>query len=225
MEQWNAVYAAASLPADARPAGWDFVFLAGKVLGAFGPELFFHLTAEDQPMRLAIENESATLYFRENLRMLSHAPGLSLQMIARLNLEQPAIAYPLAAANVEQGAQDANSPRLDLPASLDGRICLGFDELQRKHLINAQASAVVLGEQHLPPVNDPLAPIERRWIAMLLAGAASQRQSVTNTIATETAALDRNGFATGARCWTPSPVRHLQRGRMVSTHFWRYGST
>jgi hypothetical protein len=198
VEQWNLVYDVASLPADARPAGWDFVFLTGKVLGAFGPQLFFHLTAEDRPIRLAIENESETLCFRENLRMFSHAPGLPLQIIARLNLPEPAIVYPLAAANAEPGSPDADSPRLDLPESLHGRLCLGFDELQRKHLIHARPAAVVLGELQIPAVEDPLASLHRRWIAALLSGVASQRPSNTNTITAETAMLHRRGYATGA---------------------------
>ena len=37
LDQWDAVYAQAALPADVRPAGWDFVFLSGTIKGAVGP--------------------------------------------------------------------------------------------------------------------------------------------------------------------------------------------
>src|SRR5262249_26085612 len=50
-EQWNAVYAQAGLPDDARPAGWDFVFLQGTVLGAVGPELLFQTAADGTTLR------------------------------------------------------------------------------------------------------------------------------------------------------------------------------
>jgi hypothetical protein len=199
LEQLQAVYEKASLPADARPAGWDFVFLVGAVIGAMGPELLFHLIAENHPIRLAIENESESLYFRENLRMLSHAPGLRLQVIARMNLQEPSIVNPLAAAQTEADPPQQNEPRLELPKSLAGRLCLGFDELQRNYLPNSKDSPVVLSAQNLPTDKvDPLASLQRRWIAGMLSGSLSQRQSNRNTVAAEVANLNRDGFATGA---------------------------
>jgi hypothetical protein len=199
LEQWNAVYARASLPADARPSGWDFVFLVGAVVGAVGPELLLQLTTEDHLIRLAIENESESLYFRENLRMLSHAPGLRLHVIARVILEEPTIVYPLAIAQVEEDPWKDKEPRIEVPKTLAGRVCLGFDEIQRKYLVNAEDSAVVLNAQKVQTENDdPLGSLHRRWIATMLSGSASQRQSNRNTVAAETALLNRNGFATGA---------------------------
>ena len=97
-EQWNAVYAQAGEPADARPAGWDFVFVAGTIAGAVGAQVIFKPSQDTQPVRLAIENESELLCFRENLRMLSHAPGLRVQVIGRMNLQEPRIVSPLAVA-------------------------------------------------------------------------------------------------------------------------------
>lgn len=199
LDQWNAVYAKASLPADARPAGWDFVFLAGVVLGAVGAELLFQLTTEDHPIHLAIENESAALYFRENLRMLSHAPGLRLQVIARMNLLEPTVVNPLAVAQIEEEPPKADEPRMEIPRSLGGRVCLGFDEIQRKYLVNAQSSCVVLsGRTGQPEKDDPLDSLRRRWIATMLSGISSQRQSNQNTVAAKTALLNRGGFATAA---------------------------
>ncbi|HEY7428417.1 MAG TPA: hypothetical protein VH682_29565 [Gemmataceae bacterium] len=198
LDQWNAVYEQADLPAEARPAGWDFVFLGGMVLGAVGPELLFESNRAAQPIRLAIENESETLYFRENLRMLSHAPGLRLQVIARVNLNEPRIVSPLAVAPVEEGTKD-DEPRLEVPQSLGGRICLGFDEIQRPFLRNTQISAVVLSAQNLQhEMENSLNALRRRWIAAMLSGLVSQRASNTNMLAAETATLHRTGFTTGA---------------------------
>src|SRR5262249_42388607 len=115
LDQWNAVYAQAPLPADARPAGWDFAFLEGVIVGAIGPEVLLQPTTDARPIRLAIENESEPLFFRENLRMLCHMPGLRLWVIARVNLKEPRIVSPLAVANVEKGLQSENEPQLDLP--------------------------------------------------------------------------------------------------------------
>jgi hypothetical protein len=219
-EQWNAVYASATLPADARPAGWDFVFLAGAVLGAVGPELLFQSTALDLPIRLAIANESPSLFFRENLRMLSHAPGLRLQVIGRVDLREPRIVFPLAITHsVGQAFQpdvaaenvrlesltygagalpNADEPHLEIPKPLADRVCLGLDEIQRNWLIRAQASAVVLGTPNAQAERDHLGSLKRRWIATMLSGIASQRMSNTNTLAAETATLHRMGLATGA---------------------------
>ncbi|SIO62706.1 hypothetical protein SAMN05444166_7126 [Singulisphaera sp. GP187] len=197
-DQWNAVYAQAAVPADAKSAGWDFVFLEGAILGAVGPELLFQPTAEAATIRLAIENESETLCFRENLRMLSHAPGLRLLVIGRVNLLEPRIVAPLAVANLADDSRADAEPRLELPESWGGRICLGFDELQRHFLRNARATAVVLNVQGLPLEEDPLGPLRRRWIATMLSGIASQRPTSSNMIAAETATLNRSGFATGA---------------------------
>ncbi len=198
-EQWNAAYAQAELPADARPAGWDFVFLEGTVLGAAGPELLFQSAADGLAVRLAIENDSESLYFREDLRMLSHAPGLRLRVIARMSLQEPRLVSPLAVAPAEEDSQNNAEPRLDVPASLGGRICLGFDEIQRHFLVNARASPVVLSAQGVPSEDDnSLGGLRRRWVAAMLSGVAAQRAGNRKALAAETAALTRSGFATGA---------------------------
>jgi hypothetical protein len=198
-DQISAVYAQTSSPADARPGSWDFVYFAGVVLGALGPELLFQPDSPGSPVRLAIANESETLCFRENLRMLSHAPGLRLQVIARINLQEPALVFPLAISEAASASQKGDEPRLEIPEALAGRICLGFDEIQRPWLRNARPAPVVLGSPHmLPERDDPLAALRRRWLAALLAGMAAQRPSNANTMTAETASLSRLGFSTGA---------------------------
>jgi hypothetical protein len=198
-DQWDAAYAQAALPADALPAGWDWVFCIGSVLGAAGAELLFQPAGHDLPLRLAIANESESLCFRENLRMLSHAPGLRLYVIARMNLQEPRIVYPLAVAQVEGEPRNAGAPHLQIPESWCGRVCLGFDKIQSNHLAHAQATALVLTALSMQPDRDhPLGSLRRRWIATMLSGFASQRPGGTNTLGAETALLTRIGFRTGA---------------------------
>jgi len=201
-DQWDSIYAQASLPEEARSAVWDFLFFEGTVLGAVGPELLFQPTADPLPLRLAIENESEALCFRENLRMLSHAPGLPLQIIGRAHPLEPRVIAPLGIAPLSAApdlASGSGPPQLALPDSWAGRVCLGFDELQRHHLLNAQSSPITLPlalfERSL---ENPLAPLRRRWIATLLAGSSSRLAGRSKTLPLETATLSRSGFTTGA---------------------------
>jgi hypothetical protein len=199
LDQWDAVYALAGEPADARPAGWDFVFVTGTIVGALGAELLFKPDLDTQPIRLSIENESELFHFRENLRMLSHAPGLRVQVIGRMNLQEPRIVSPLAVAQAEGVVRQDDEPRLEIPQAFAGRICLGFDEIQRHHLVGAQKSAVELSALDEPYEHEnPLSALKRRWIATMLAGFVSQRTNHSRMLIAESTALNRIGFATGA---------------------------
>jgi hypothetical protein len=214
--QWDDVFAQAALPSDARPAGWDFVFVSGTVLGALGPELLFQqesykpdpgrtgktAPAADEPtylLRLSIENESESLNFRENLRILSYAPGLRLLVIGRVNLANPQNISPLAIASLPNDAEDDKLPKLSIPDSLADRICMGFDEIQRHYLSNSHNTEVVLGPQEDTPENhDRLNPLRRRWIASMLTGQISQRADNAKILASEMTALKKSGFTTAA---------------------------
>jgi hypothetical protein len=214
LDQWNVVYAQAAQPADVRGAGWDFVFVEGTIIGAVGPQLLFKPHADVHPIRLAIENESETLYFRENLRMLSHAPGLRLRVVARVNLQEPTIVSPLAVAPMEGGDQRADDePRLEIPESFAGRICLGFDEIQRHCLINAQPSPVVLsGPDREHEAEHPLDLLLRRWIGKMLSGLVSQGTTNAKTLMAEATTLNRLGLATGAALLDALYSTRLDRG-------------
>ncbi len=201
-DQWERVYDQTSLPGDVRPAGWDFVFVSGSVVGAVGPDLLLNLDRDEMVIRMAIANDSEELCFRENLRILSHAAGLKLKVIGRLDLSQPTTIESLAIIGEEPQAGDDESqthpPRMDLPDELAGRVFLGLDPIARHSLIGAEAKPVVLGESLHAPQIDSLAPLRRRWVAMMLGGTSSQHRSVTNTIAGEITSLHRSGFVTGA---------------------------
>ena len=161
--------------------------------------MLFKPDLDAQPIFLAIENESESLYFRENLRMLSHAPGLQVQVAGRMNLQEPRIVSALAVAQTEDGERNKDEPRLEILQSLAGRICLGFDEIQRHHLRNAQRSTLDLSAlDELDEHENALGALHRRWIATLLAGFVSQRTSNSRMLFEEMTALSRTGFVTGA---------------------------
>ena len=199
--QREALFALAALPPDARPAGWDFLFLTGTVLGAAGAELLFQTA--NQIVRLAIANESPPLFFRENLRMLSHAPKLTLQLIARFNPLETDKVVPLAISAIPTvqppGESAVNQPRLELPAALADRVCLGFDEIQSGFLIHQLAAPAVLSNwPRASWADDPLDSLRRRWIATLLSGFASQGRRQADDLIADIASFNRRGFITAA---------------------------
>jgi len=162
-EQFTRIYDHASLPEDVRPAGWDFVFATGTILAAAGPDLLLQLDGEDKPLRLAIANESDVLFFRDNLQMLSHAAGIRLRVIGRLELEDLSIVYALAIA--ADNNEDLDTPKLELPDALDGRLFLGLDELKRSHLRDAASAPCVMPMLSMPVDTRLLSSLQRRWLA------------------------------------------------------------
>lgn len=197
--QWDRIYQQTNVPPDIRPAGWDFVFVRGSVIGIVGPELLIHLPREEMDVRLTITNDHQSLCFRENLRMLGHAPNLEIRLIGRLELNQPTAIEPLAlVASDPEAAETGRQPRLDLPDRLQGRVNLGLDPIARHSLIDGEANPVVLGDAAQPARIDILDALRRRWVAIMLGGTSSAQRSVTNSIAAEITALDRSGFSTGA---------------------------
>lgn len=200
-DQWQTVYQHASLPDDARPAGWDFTFVQGTVLGASGPDLLFQLV-DGTSIRLGIANDADTLAFRGNLKMLSYAPGLRLRVIGRTSLAAPKLLLPMAVSNWDDGDSTSKPeqrvPTLELPTPLADRVMLGFDQLERKHIRNAKASPIVFPPTTESNSNNELAPLVRRVLSATLAGMNSPKQANVNSIAQETALLKQYGFATAA---------------------------
>lgn len=198
-EQRNAAFAFAALAADAQPVGWDFLFLTGTVEGAFGADLL--LQTSDRLVRLAIANESPALCFRENLRMLAHAPGLAVRVVARLIPTEPhaVVALAVAPAPADATSTTDKASRLEIPHVLANRICLGFDEIQSPWLVHRRDGPHIVGDQAPAPTNiTPLDPLRRRWMASLLSGSALQQQRPATSVAAEISQLKRCGFETGA---------------------------
>ena len=131
--------------------------------------------------------------------MLCHAPGLRLNVIARVNLQEPRIVTPLAVTELDDDSRNDDEPRLEIPHSLAGRLCLGFDEIQRRFLINARTAAAVLNAPGVEyETENPLSSLRRRWIATMLSGLLGHGASNVKMLSVEMTALERAGFATGA---------------------------
>lgn len=232
--QLQKLFANFELPEDARRAGWDFVFLRGRVLGACGPELLWQPDGVDcQPVRLAIANDHAMMTYRENLQLLSFAAGLPLLVIGRWDTSAAFRMYPLAVAPVAQLAAEATetpdpedvSIQFELPNAWSDRVCLGFDSLQRKHLRGLPLQptqfedASVAANGSAPDTVDPsemLSGLERRWVALLLAGAGTQKTSDRNSVQREIRQLQSGGLETGA-CLLAELT--ASNSATVSTHY------
>ncbi|EDL62255.1 hypothetical protein [Gimesia maris] len=198
LDQWNGVFQRAVLPEVEQPAGWDLVFLTGSVQGAYGSALLFQLTENGAVLELAIENEHPALFYRENLRMLSHAPGLRLQIIARIRLQEPDRIFPLAVTQDINPAPAVQEPRLGLSEKLQGCLLLGFDELQRSHLVNAEIHEFIFDRHPQAEESDVLSRLQRRWVALMIGGATAQRKTTQSTSGDEISLLQRNGYETAA---------------------------
>ena len=134
--------------------------------------------------------------------MLSHAAGLMIKVIGRTSLDDPRLLFPLAISGCAHSPDESltaeKQPRLELPEIFSGRVMLGFDKLERKHIRHALAEPFVIPHTAAALQDDPLAPLMRRTLSAALAGLAAPRQANVNSIAQETAQLQRNGFPTAA---------------------------
>ncbi|MCA9196283.1 MAG: hypothetical protein KDA87_02055 [Planctomycetales bacterium] len=201
-EQIDRIDRLGSTPTDARPAGWDFVFLRAEVLGASGPELVIQPEASDSNLRLAVAIDSPDLEFRHNLEMLSHAPGMTVSFIGRMQPEDPAVVLALAmgvdARNHVESESDDCVPRLELNEDWLGRVNLGLDLMKRHRLLHGLLRAHVLDERQTDCWEDPLSPLRRRWIAMLLGGWIRQADANHQSVRHDVNLLQQSGFAAGA---------------------------
>lgn len=68
-------------------------------------------------------SDHKALAYSDNLRILSHATGLRIRLIARLDPERPGVVSPIAV------SPDPTQTILRLPESWQGRACLGLDRL------------------------------------------------------------------------------------------------
>ncbi|MEJ2852648.1 MULTISPECIES: hypothetical protein [unclassified Saccharothrix] len=152
-DQITAAFAALTLPESHRPP--TLLFAEGTVEGPAGQAL--RLTTPTGTLDLTGETPTT----RENLRVLSTAPGLHLRVIARPTLDTPGTATALAV-----------SGALTLPAALAGHADLALDHLQPSYLPTpAPLTPEPLTQPppptpallpHVPPPLHPLANVVHR---------------------------------------------------------------
>lgn len=126
-EQVHRAFEALALPVTDRRAGDDLVFLSVRIEGTGGDDAVHATASGGTPLTLRVADDSPALAYRENLRLLGHAAGLELLIVARPDPARPGTVFPLSVAPVD--ATDWN-----LPAAQGGHADLAFDRLHRSHL-------------------------------------------------------------------------------------------
>jgi hypothetical protein len=131
-------------------------------------------------------SEHTSLPWRKNLALLARCPGLPVCLFGRDVPDRPRTIVGLA----------LESPALHLPDALAGRVNLGLDPLDTRHL-PAHAPAPIRVPGAAADRADPLAPLRRRVDRALLGGAASLPGEAMDGIAREATRL-RAAMAPGA---------------------------
>jgi len=195
------VWSALDVPFDERRAGWDLLFLQGIVIGVHGPSLIVAVEADGRwppiALRCLAPNDNPALRYRENLRQLSRCPGLPIQFIARVRLEEPRTVHLLAVGPWERSEnpdEPSAPPFLKIPGDSRARVNLGLDRMRGSWLVGAGDAGTVAAltprdeESSLP---DPLAPLRRRIHRVALGGRGTLPPEAGDAVCAEIASFER----------------------------------
>ena len=157
---------------DARPVGWDLLFLKGAFVDGGSS---FQLDNGAIIKLMVRENES--LRFRENLRILGKS-GCPYRLVARFIFSKEVRVLPLAAS--------ALNAKSDLSSALGKRVCLGLDKLVGANIEGDHTSPQSVTSFHdertaLKP--DALDTLERVVDRVTLGGRRHLPQSMAKEIA------------------------------------------
>ncbi|MDA1013732.1 MAG: hypothetical protein O3A00_04665 [Planctomycetota bacterium] len=170
-QQIDRAFALAVIPELERPVGFDFLFMNGVVEGTDGDHVLLRVGSSLIALRMAADHEA--MKFRENLTMLSRAPGLAIRCIARLDvaLAGRASAMAIAPGLCDPATDSAESVTLDLPDEWPNHVNLGLEELQRGHLSFAERQPVEVASSIADqPSDDGLDAARRRLRALAIGG-------------------------------------------------------
>jgi hypothetical protein len=126
-EQVHRAFEALALPVTDRRAGDDLVFLSARIDGTADGDAVRATSSGGVPLTLRVADDSPALAYRDNLRLLGHATGLELLMVARPDPARPGTVFPLSVAPVD-------GTGWNLPAAQSGHADLAYDRLHRSHL-------------------------------------------------------------------------------------------
>lgn len=183
--QLTRAYDALAIPATRRPRGATLVFLRGHVVGHDASALL--VAGEGGPVRLIAPPSHGTLFTFENLRQLSSAEGLGLEVLADLVPDAP---RTLALVAFGPWARDTAPVRLVLPPEWRGVVNAGYDVVQGSHL-EGRASRSAAAAPPAEAVFDPLSPLRRRIVRVALLGTRSLPPEATAEIDADRVALGR----------------------------------
>ncbi|WP_166823635.1 hypothetical protein [Thalassoroseus pseudoceratinae] len=134
-EQIERCFQHESHPETHRPAGWDFVFARGVILGGNGEELLFQPSSAAVPLWLTIAQDQSPLMYRTNIVLLSRCQNLPVRCVVRVDLAKPGTASILAISS-DPLAEESDC-QLKLPEEFRRTVSLGIEELKRGHLTSA----------------------------------------------------------------------------------------
>ncbi len=214
-EQLARIAAHDAEPAEARPAGWDLVFLEGVLAGgASGLGLAVprgpRAGAGDVLLRLHTAQHDG-LPGRHNLVVLSRATGIRVRAIGRVRIGTPRRLHLLAI-----GPAPGES-RFALPEAWRGRANVHYDRIKALAFPDRRAPAAAAAAAAPPPHSDDLlAPLRRRVERAVLGGAGTLPGHALPELEREAAALAAHALPGAAEVLRDLAAAALDTGRDVA---------
>lgn len=173
-------------PEELRPAGWDFLYVEGPIVGGNGNVGV--IAQGGIPVRFTTLLEQRALASRDNLVILMRATGIAVRAIGRVRVGTPRQIELLALGPAPGEA------RLVFPEAWHGRANVAYDRLS----IAAAGSPVELAVTPSPPTADLLAVLRRRVERAVLGGAGTLPTHAIGELDREAAQLAERALRTGA---------------------------
>ncbi len=167
-------------PPDARPGGWDLLFLRAVIRGQAKGSLVLEAEGLGAIHCRPPPALHAALPSAENLRVLAGAVGGRVLAVVRVLPERPRVVNLLALGPVEDGP-------VVLPGKWHGRINLGLDHLQRGNITGPGETLEMAGASSFI---DPLEPLRRRLERMALGGSTTLPDTALSAVEGEARAFE-----------------------------------
>jgi hypothetical protein len=195
-QQLTAIAEYDGAPEEQRPAGWDFLYLEGVIVG--GPGGVGVVAQGDLLVRLTTPLEQRALAARDNLAILARSSGLAVRVIGRVRVGTARQVEILAL------GPGPTETRLVLPEAWHGRANLHFDRLSLAPLGDPGAIAVkpfITSGSHQvagAATDDLLSPLRRRVERAVLGGAGTLPTHAIGELDREAAQLAERALRSGA---------------------------
>ncbi len=222
-----------ALASERGPAG-DLVFTVVVARGAHKEALIADVPGGPS-LRLVAPVDHTDLAWRDNLRLLARAPGLSLRVVGRVLPDRPRTLALLAIGPAQ--AVDPTAPVLNLPEVWAGRANVGLDRLSPALVEGAQPRPVEVEVQASAEPPDPLEALRRRLQRAVLGGAGTIPAEALGRIEVEARDLERllmptaaaalRGLGAGSRpgadfaeAWLAAAIAEEAAGRALARSAW-----
>lgn len=166
-EQVDGAFAARRLPEAERPAGADLLFLEVTVLGCAGADLIVR-THCARVLRLGIQIDTDGVSFRENIVMLSRAPGLRIRCVVRIDFQRAGCGLLL---SVGPPTDVSEGPQLRFEEAVCFHADFGLDVIERGQLTTAERSPVTIDPEAAGVVEyQDQEDVLTRWLQAIVLG-------------------------------------------------------